>query len=105
MQGYAVRACMQRALRSVQVRSGHQPMAPLDAASLLDHAVLLGLITREQAREARAEAGDRELDSICRVLLRKGMLTSWQLERVKKGDSTGFFFGGCKVLFHLAEGT
>src|SRR5262245_2505068 len=80
-------------------------MAPLDAATLLDHAILLGLLSRDQAREAKADAEDRELDTICRVLLRKGMLTSWQLERVKKGDSIGFFYGGCKVLFHLAEGT
>ncbi len=80
-------------------------MVPSDAADLLDHAVLLGLINRQQAREAQSEAEDREIDSISRVLLRKGLLTSWQLERVKKGDTTGFFFGGCKVLFHLAEGT
>ena len=39
------------------------------------------------------------------MLLRKGLLTSWQLERVRKGENTGFFYGGCKVLFHLAEGT
>jgi eukaryotic-like serine/threonine-protein kinase len=80
-------------------------MASLDAATLLDHATLLGLISREQAREARADAKDGDVDSLCRVLLRRGRLTSWQLERVKKGDSAGFFFGGCKVLFHLAEGT
>ncbi len=80
-------------------------MVPLEASQLLDHAVLLGLITRDQARDARTEAEDRELETICRVLLRKGLLTSWQLERVKKGDGSGFFFGGCKVLFHLAEGT
>ena len=80
-------------------------MVPIDAADLLDHAVLLGLINLLQAREALADAGDREIDSISRVLTRKGLLTSWQLERVKKGDTTGFFFGGCKVLFHLAEGT
>jgi tRNA A-37 threonylcarbamoyl transferase component Bud32 len=80
-------------------------MVPHDGASLLDHIILLGLINREQAREVKAEAEDRELDSTARVLLRKGMLTSWQLERAKKGDQAGFFFGGCKVLFHLAEGT
>jgi serine/threonine protein kinase len=72
---------------------------------LLDHAVLLGLINRFQAREVQAEAEDREIDSVSRVLTRKGLLTSWQLERVKKGDNSGFFYGGCKVLFHLAEGT
>ena len=26
-------------------------------------------------------------------------------DHLKKGDNAGFFFGGCKVLFHLAEGT
>jgi serine/threonine protein kinase len=80
-------------------------MAPYDGPSLLDHAVLLGLINRFQAREIQAEAEDREIESVSRVLLRKGLLTSWQLERVKKGDNAGFFYGGCKVLFHLAEGT
>ncbi len=39
------------------------------------------------------------------MLLRKGALTSWQIDRLKKGDPTGFFFGESKVLFHLAEGT
>jgi serine/threonine protein kinase len=80
-------------------------MGPSDAGELLDHAVLLGLINRQQAREAQAEAEDREIETISRILTRKGLLTSWQLERVKKGDTTGFFYGGCKVLFHLAEGT
>jgi serine/threonine protein kinase/CheY-like chemotaxis protein len=72
---------------------------------LLDNAVMLGLINREQAQEARAEAEDRELETVARVLVRKGFLTSWQLERLRKGDAGGFFFGGCKVIFHLAEGT
>ncbi len=42
---------------------------------------------------------------ILRMLLRKGALTSWQIDRLKKGDPSGFFFGESKVLFHLAEGT
>ena len=39
------------------------------------------------------------------MLLRKGALTSWQIDRLKKGDPSGFFYGDSKVLFHLAEGT
>jgi serine/threonine protein kinase len=39
------------------------------------------------------------------MLTRKGYLTSWQIERLKKGDPAGFFYGEAKVLFHLAEGT
>ena len=37
--------------------------------------------------------------------MRKGWLTSWQLERLKKGDPSSFFFGNYRALFHLAEGT
>jgi tRNA A-37 threonylcarbamoyl transferase component Bud32 len=80
-------------------------MAELEAQDVVQQAVLLGLIRKEQATEAVSEAEDGSLEAISRTLLRKGMLTSWQLERLKKGDPSGFFFGDCKVLFHLAEGT
>ena len=81
------------------------PMPELDPLLLLEHATLLGLITREQASEARSDAKEGTLDAIVRVLLRKGSMTSWQVERLKKGERSGFVLGGYKVLFHLAEGT
>jgi tRNA A-37 threonylcarbamoyl transferase component Bud32 len=80
-------------------------MPELDAESLVDQVTLLGLVSREQLRQAMADAGDASPDTALRMLLRKGWLTSWQIERLKKGDPTGFFFGDSKVLFHLAEGT
>jgi eukaryotic-like serine/threonine-protein kinase len=80
-------------------------MADFDAETLAEQAVLIGLLTREQVRQVRAEADDGSIEAMSRVLLRKGLLTSWQLERIKKGEVSGFFFGGCKVLFHIAEGT
>lgn len=80
-------------------------MSELDAQSLADHAVMLGLVTRQQAREAVNDAEDGSTEAIIRSFLRKEMLTSWQIDRLRKGDPSGFFFGGCKVLFHLAEGT
>ena len=80
-------------------------MPELDPQLLLEHATLLGLITREQASEASSDAEDGSLEAIVRSLLRKGLMTSWQIDRLQKGDPSGFFFGGCKVLFHLAEGT
>ncbi|HEV3121184.1 MAG TPA: protein kinase, partial [Isosphaeraceae bacterium] len=73
--------------------------------ALAEQAVLLGLITQDQAREAQEESEDGSLDSLISVFVRKGLLTSWQVEKFKKADLHGFFFGGCKVLFHLAEGT
>ncbi len=80
-------------------------MLELDAESLVDQVTMLGLVSREQLREAMADAEDGSPQSVLRMLLRKGWLTSWQIERLKKGDPSGFFYGEAKVLFHLAEGT
>lgn len=80
-------------------------MPEFDAESLTEHAVMLGLVNNEQAFQAKVDAADGSAEALLRSMLRKGMLTSWQIERLKKGDPSGFFFGGCKVLFHIAEGT
>ncbi len=80
-------------------------MIEIDAQTLLEQATLIGLITRDQAQMARSEAADGSADAVARVLLRKDLLTAWQFEKLKKGDPGGFYFGGCKVLFHIAEGT
>jgi serine/threonine protein kinase len=80
-------------------------MLELDAESLVDQVTMLGLVSREQLREAMADAEDGSPGTALRMLLRKGLLTSWQVDRLKKGDPAGFFYGEAKVLFHLAEGT
>src|SRR5258708_2806909 len=81
-------------------------MPDIDPLSLADQAQLIGLVTRQQARSALDDAQDGTLDAVVGSFLRKGLLTSWQVEKLKRGgDPSGFFFGGCKVLFHLAEGT
>lgn len=80
-------------------------MPDLDAQSLADTAVMLGLVSRPDARMAVADADDGSIEAISRSFLRKGLLTSWQLDRLQKSEPSGFFYGGCKVLFHLAEGT
>ncbi len=80
-------------------------MADFDAQSVADQAVLIGLITREQASDAIRDARDGSIEELGRVLIRKQALTSWQFDKLKKGETQGFFFGDCVVLFHLAEGT
>jgi serine/threonine protein kinase/CheY-like chemotaxis protein len=80
-------------------------MPDVDAEMMLDQVRMLGLVSPEQLRQAQAEADDGSPDTVMRMLLRKGALTSWQIDRLKKGDPSGFFFGDSKVLFHLAEGT
>ena len=80
-------------------------MPDIDAEMMVDQVVMLGLVSREQLREAKADAEDGSPDTTLRMLLRKGALTSWQIDRLKKADPSGFFYGDSKVLFHLAEGT
>jgi eukaryotic-like serine/threonine-protein kinase len=80
-------------------------MTEIDAQTFLEQATLIGLLTRRQAEEARADALDGSVNAVARVLLRRDILTAWQVERLKKGDLNGFEYGGCKVLFHIAEGT
>src|SRR5271166_3883911 len=82
-------------------------MPEIEVESLVDQLQLIGLISQEQHFYARseAEAEDGSAEALIRILMRKGWLTSWQLERLKKGDPTSFFFGNYRALFHLAEGT
>jgi serine/threonine protein kinase len=80
-------------------------MPEIDADALVDQVTMLGLVSREQLREASADAEDGSPESVLRMLLRKGALTSWQIDRLKKGDPSGLVYGESKVLFHLAEGT
>src|SRR3954468_7012435 len=77
-------------------RPGSPPMANFDAETLAEQAVLLGLVTREQMREARNDAEDGSQEALTRSLMRKQLLTSWQLDRLIKGENSGYFFGGCK---------
>jgi CheY-like chemotaxis protein/predicted Ser/Thr protein kinase len=80
-------------------------MPEIDIETMVDQLTLIGLISRDQYLEARSEAEDGSGEALIRVLMRKGWLTSWQLERLKKGDPSSFFFGMYRALFHLAEGT
>ena len=71
-------------------------MPELDAESLVDQLTMLGLVSREQFREAVPTPRTGRPRRCSAMLLRKGWLTSWQVERLKKGDPSGFFFGECQ---------
>jgi tRNA A-37 threonylcarbamoyl transferase component Bud32 len=80
-------------------------MPDYDADSFAERAVLIGLMTQGQLLEAREDASDGTLEELTRTLVRKQSLTSWQVDRLLKGKTSGFYFGGAKVMFHIAEGT
>lgn len=80
-------------------------MSDIEAEALAKTAVRTGVVTREEAREAKLDAEDGSVDALIRSFESKGLLTSWQIDKLRKGDDSGYFHGGCKVLFHIAEGT
>ena len=71
-------------------------MAEIDPEILADQAVLIGLLTPSQLRQAREAADDGSAEALLRAMMRKGMLTSWQRDRLLKGEPGGYFFGGSR---------
>ena len=69
--------------------------------------VQLGLAEQREIDVARSELGSGEvsLDELIRALQRHGLITTLQLDKILRGDSTGYFFGEYKVLYLIGAGT
>ncbi len=65
-----------------------------------------GIISLEQLRECWDElASSRPApEDVLRLLQRKGYLTPYQIDRIQKGEKTGFFYGSAKILYKIASG-
>jgi serine/threonine-protein kinase len=66
-----------------------------------------GLLDSRQMESMWAELGTREvhLDDLTSLLLRKEVLTNFQLDRLFKGEKGGYFYGDFKVLYLVGNGT
>ena len=82
-------------------------MVEPSAESIAQQAFDLGLLDERQLQEAWAAFGSRnvKLDEFVQLLVRREFLTNYQVERLLKGDRTGFFFGDYKVLYLVGSGT
>jgi CheY-like chemotaxis protein/tRNA A-37 threonylcarbamoyl transferase component Bud32 len=74
--------------------------------NLTERAHQVGIITLDQLRECWDELGSRNApaEEILRMLQRKSYLTPFQIDKLQKGDTTGYFYGGSKVLYKVASG-
>jgi serine/threonine protein kinase len=79
----------------------------VDAGTLGQQAVQLGLISEPQLLEARDELGNDadEVFTLIRHLERKRHLTPWQSTKLLKGDRDGYFLGGYRILYKIASGS
>lgn len=81
-------------------------MAELSAEKLAQRAYELGLIDERQIEAIRSELeADATPEQFRSLLMRREYLTNFQLERLLKGDRTGFFYGNYKMLYLAGSGT
>ncbi len=82
-------------------------MPQRSADEIAQRAFNLGLLDERQLQEVWASFGSRSvpIDDFVQVLVGRGFMTNYQVERLIKGERSGFFFGDYKVLYLVGRGT
>ncbi|MHC4400556.1 MAG: protein kinase domain-containing protein [Planctomycetota bacterium] len=82
-------------------------MAEPTASDIADRALDLELLNERQLQEIWAVFGSHNvsLEEFLQHLVRREYLTNYQVDRLVKGERTGFFFGDYKVLYLVGTGT
>lgn len=82
-------------------------MGQLTAEQVAQRAFNLGLLDERQLQEVWASFGSRNVPmaDFVQTLVRREFMTNFQLERLVKGERSGFFFGDYKVLYLVGRGT
>ena len=75
--------------------------------TLSQRLVDLGLVESHQVEQLWSEISrsSEDLDDFAGALLRKGLVTNFQLERCLTGERLGYFYGPYKVLYMIGAGT
>ena len=82
-------------------------MAYQTAEQVAERAFELGLLDERQLRDLWGSFGSHDvpLQEFVQALVRREYLTNYQVERLMKGDRTGFFFGNYLVLYLVGQGS
>jgi serine/threonine protein kinase len=82
-------------------------MAEMTAEEVVQRVFELGLVNERQFQEIRAAVG-REgtpVPEVCQFLLRRELLSNYQLDRLLKGEKIGYFYGDYKVIYLVSSGS
>lgn len=79
----------------------------IDATTVAQSALKIGILNKAQIMEGFQEVGGRTgpAEAFLKALERKGYLTPWQSQKLLKGDTDGYFFGGFKLLYLISAGS
>jgi serine/threonine protein kinase len=82
-------------------------MGSLTAERLAEQAVDVGLLTPRQLQEVWGALGTRSVsvDQFVQALIRRELLTKYQVDRLLKGEKTAYFYGDYKLLYLVGKGT
>jgi eukaryotic-like serine/threonine-protein kinase len=87
--------------------TGERPMAEMTAEQIAQRAFDLDLLNERQLQDIWGHFGRRNVpaDEFLQFLLRRELLTNFQLDRLLKGERSGYFYGAYKVLYMCAGGS
>jgi serine/threonine-protein kinase len=79
----------------------------LTAQEIADRAFNLGLLDERQLQQVWGELGSQvaPADDFLRACVRRELLTNYQVEKLVRGDSAGFFFGDYRALYFMGAGS
>lgn len=82
-------------------------MATMSAERIAQLSFDCGLLDAAQLEGVWGELGTRDISSeeMVSLLLRKELLTNWQLERITVGKRDSYFYGNYKILYLVGTGT
>ena len=79
----------------------------MTAEKLAQRALDVNVLTEADLRTVWSELGTRnvELEQLQQVLVRRGLLTNYQIDRLLEGFRSGFYYGDYKILYGVGAGT
>ncbi len=82
-------------------------MARPSAESITQRAFDLGLLNQTQLQEVLGSLGSQSAspEEVAQVLVRRELLTNYQVDKLLRGDKGGFFYGAYKMLYLVGSGT
>src|SRR5690606_7691702 len=83
------------------------PMSDLSAEQFAQRAFDMGLINERKLDAVWSEFGTRNVAAIDlrNLMLRKELLTNFQVEKLLRNDRSGYIYGDFKVLYPVGTGT